>query len=80
MVMHCAVLFVWLLATGVDDWVNKYDNQPLLAKPSVRFRKTINVRIKKPQANEPEMKAANAQHYCVLVTDVKQWPYPELQL
>eukprot|EP00775_Hariotina_reticulata_P011017 gene11017-11171_t len=65
---------------GVDDWVNKYDNQPLLAKPSVRFRKTINVRIKRPQANEPEMKAANAQHYCVLVTDVKQWPYPELQL
>jgi hypothetical protein len=23
--------------------------------------------------------AVNAQHYAVLVTDVAQWPYPELQ-
>lgn len=47
----------------------------LLAKPSVRYRKTINVMDR--YGNDM---GVGAQHYAVLVTDVQQWPYPELQL
>ncbi len=46
----------------------------LLAVPSVRFRKTINT---EDQRGRPV--AVNAQHYAVLVTDVEQGPYPEIQ-
>jgi hypothetical protein len=52
-------------------------DMPLLAKPSVRWRKTINT-IEVREGKE-YMRAVNAQHYAVLVTDVDQWPYPELQ-
>lgn len=47
-----------------------------LAKPSVRWRKTINYHNEKTG----ELKGVMAQHYAVLVTDVEQWPYPELQM
>ncbi len=67
---------------GYDGW----KEQPLLAKPSVRFRKTINADNPafKPYGprrdpNERAKVAVNAQHYAILVTDVTQWPYPELQ-
>lgn len=29
--------------------------------------------------NERPKVAVNAQHYAILVTDVTQWPYPEVQ-
>lgn len=48
---------------------------PLLAKPSVRYRKTINVWHR----DQERIAAVMAQHYAVLVTDVEQWPYPEMQ-
>jgi len=67
---------------GYDGW----KEQPLLAKPSVRFRKTINAdnpayKPYGPRSNPNECAkvAVNAQHYAILVTDVTQWPYPELQ-
>jgi hypothetical protein len=31
------------------------------------------------ECNERAKVAVNAQHYAILVTDVAQWPYPELQ-
>ena len=107
---------------GYDAWREK----PILAKPSVRFRKTINAdnpnykpygarcaaaarRAAPPRGlrgaalcvpaacrsrpaaralpcaprrrnpSERPKVAVNAQHYAILVTDVTQWPYPELQ-
>ncbi|KAF8073110.1 AAP5 [Scenedesmus sp. PABB004] len=56
------------------EWAVAPD-KPLLAKPSVRFRKTINTF----DYSTGRLTAVNAQHYAVLVTDVQQWPYPELQ-
>ena len=40
--------------------------EPLLAKPSVRFRKTINVFDR----HNKRFKGVMAQHYAILVTDV----------
>jgi hypothetical protein len=66
-----------LLACACAVWAadnqNIVDDKPLLAKPSVRFRKTINT------IDNRSVISVNAQHYAVLVTDVKQWPYPEMQ-
>jgi hypothetical protein len=62
------------------DNQNIIDDMPLLAKPSVRFRKTINtVDVSKLDPRQRRVVSVNAQHYAVLVTDVKQWPYPEMQ-
>jgi hypothetical protein len=60
-----------------DPWLDKVGDRPLLAKPSVRFRKTINTY--KVVDNVPFPIAVNAQHYAVLVTDVQPCcPYPEM--
>lgn len=70
----CLSSSVWAADNQNDD------DAPLLAKPSVRFRKTINtVFVPKDNPKQPRVVAVNAQHYAVLVTDVKQWPYPEMQ-
>jgi hypothetical protein len=62
------------------DNQNIIDDMPLLAKPSVRFRKTINtVWVNEADRTQRRVMSVNAQHYAVLVTDVKQWPYPEMQ-
>jgi hypothetical protein len=61
-----------------DPWLDKVADRPLLAKPSVRFRKTINTFLRQGGVDYPI--AVNAQHYAVLVTDVQPCcPYPELE-
>lgn len=57
------------LASMEEGW----SQMPVLAKPSVRFRKTINT-----YDDRGRQIAVNAQHYAVLVTDVEQGPYPEI--
>jgi hypothetical protein len=76
--LHC-LLFSAFVVWAVDNQ-NIIDDMPLLAKPSVRFRKTINtVSVSKTDPTQRRVMSVNAQHYAVLVTDVKQWPYPEMQ-
>lgn len=57
------------LGSEQQAW-QEYGDRPLLAKPSVRFRKTINTHKIGPDGREYAI-AVNAQHYAVLVTDVQ---------
>lgn len=66
------------LVSDQQAWQD-YGDRPLLAKPSVRFRKTINTKKIGHDGLEYAI-AVNAQHYAVLVTDVQPCgPYPELE-
>lgn len=67
------------LASDQQTWMDVRADEPLLAKPSVRFRKTINTHGFGPDGKYKRI-AVNAQHYAVLVTDVQpRCPYPEMQ-
>jgi hypothetical protein len=67
------------VATSDQQQWQDYADRPLLAKPSVRFRKTINTHKVGADGREYAI-AVNAQHYAVLVTDVHPaCPYPELE-
>jgi hypothetical protein len=68
------------LVSDQQAWMDAQADEPLLAKPSVRFRKTINTYRLGPDGQRCGYMAVNAQHYAVLVTDVQpQCPYPELR-
>lgn len=60
-----------LAGIGVDETRAKGQ---LLAKPSVRYRKTINTWNPRANWGEGGEESVNAQHYAILVTDVQQ-PY-----
>lgn len=60
-------------------WADMGPDKPLLAKPSVRYRKTINIDQMTPEGMEYQV-TVNAQHYAVLVTDVQPCcPYPDME-
>jgi len=66
------------LISEQQAWLDVGD-RPLLAKPSVRFRKTINTKRVGPDGAEYPI-SVNAQHYAVLVTDVQPCcPFPEME-
>jgi hypothetical protein len=67
------------LTSDQQAWMDVRADEPLLAKPSVRFRKTINTHGFGPDGKYKRI-AVNAQHYAVLVTDVQpRCPYPEME-
>lgn len=68
------------LVSDQNAWMDVRADEPLLAKPSVRFRKTINTYRVGPDGQRYDRIAVNAQHYAVLVTDVQpRCPYPEME-
>lgn len=64
----------WWVGLNQEEAQAWLETRPL-HKPSVRYRKTINVWSREKMGYTGVM----AQHYAVLVTDVDQWLYPELQ-